>query len=47
MQDPVTGSCYNDIIMVDSRSWQWMALEVHCKLVMMKWCMFLLFLGIP
>lgn len=29
LQDPVTGSCYNDIIMMDSRSWQWMALEVH------------------
>ncbi len=28
LQDPVTGSCYNDIIMMDSRSWQWMALEV-------------------
>ena len=29
LQDPVTGSCYNDIIVMDSRSWQWMALEVH------------------
>ena len=28
LQDPVTGGCYNDIIMLDSRSWQWMALEV-------------------
>ncbi len=34
LQDPVTGSCYNDIIMMDSRSWQWMALEVHTWLSM-------------
>ncbi|KAL3152010.1 hypothetical protein ABBQ32_001128 [Trebouxia sp. C0010 RCD-2024] len=27
-QDPVTGGCYNDLIMLDSRTWQWMALEV-------------------
>lgn len=24
----MTGGCYNDLIMLDSRTWQWMALEV-------------------
>ena len=40
LQDPVTGSCYNDVIMLDSRSWQWVALEVMfcCSHTVLRCC---------
>lgn len=28
LQDPVTGTCYDDIVMVDTTNWQWTTLQV-------------------
>ena len=28
MQDPVTGICFDDILILDTKTWRWLAVEV-------------------
>ena len=28
MQDPVTGVCFDDILILDTKTWRWSAVEV-------------------